>query len=170
VTGSPFGRSVARVEDARLLRGEGRFTADLVGEDMLQLHVLRSPHAHAAIRRIDATAASGATGVRGAFVATDLAALGALPCIAQLAGAVEPLVVPARYALARDRVRHVGEPVAFVVADDRERARDAAELIEVDYDPLPAVIGSNAALASGATQIWAEAPGNRAFRVLKGDR
>ncbi len=106
-------------------------------------------------------------GVHGIYTAADLAAdgLGPMPCMA----AVKPLIVPPRPALADGRVRHVGDPVAFVVADSEEIAREAAELIEVDYESLPAVVDGMAALAAGAPAIWEEAPGNLAFHVAKGD-
>ena len=88
-----------------------------------------------------------------------------MPCMA----AVKPLIVPPRFALARDRVRHVGDPVAFIVADSAEIARTAAELVEVDYDPLPSVVDGRAALAQDAPVLWDEAPGNIAFHLEKGD-
>ena len=83
--------------------------------------------------------------------------------------AVKPLIVPPRPALALGRVRHVGDPVAFIVADSEEIAREAAELVEVDYKSLPAVVDGRAALAAGAPAIWEEAPGNLAFHLRKGD-
>ena len=165
------GRSVRRIEDARFLTGQGRYVADLVPPGQWRLHVLRSPHAHARILRVDAGAAATMPGVRGVFTAADLAAegTGPLPCVAvvQTAG---PLVVPPRHAMAQDRVVHVGEPVACVVAETTAAARDAAEAIIVEYEALPAVVDSLAALAAGAPAIWPEAPGNRAFRFEKGDR
>jgi carbon-monoxide dehydrogenase large subunit len=104
---------------------------------------------------------------QGIYTAADLAAdgLGPLPCMA----AVKPLIVPPRPALALGRVRHVGDPVAFIVADSEEIAREAAELVEVDYKSLPAVVDGRAALAAGAPAIWEEAPGNLAFHLRKGD-
>jgi aerobic carbon-monoxide dehydrogenase large subunit len=164
-----LGRSIPRVEDERFLRGAGRFTADVAVDSALHLHVVRSPHAHAAIGRIDGARAAALAGMHGVFTAADLHGLGAMPCVAAL-DAVEPLIIPPRYALARERARHVGEPVAFVVADNRDIARDAAELVEVDYEPLPAIVGGPAALALGAPLLWQQAPGNQAYRVLKGDR
>ena len=120
---------------------------------------------------IDTAAARALPGVRAVFTAADLAAdgIGPLPCIAQVA-TVEPLIVPPRSALADGRVRHVGDPVAFVVADTRDIARDAAELVAVDYRVLPAVVEAPAALAPGAPRLWDEAPGNLAFRFERGDR
>jgi carbon-monoxide dehydrogenase large subunit len=162
-----IGRSVQRLEDARFLTGHGRYVADIVGAADLHGHVLRSPHAHALMKRIDLSQGASLAGVHGIYTAADLAAdgLGPLPCMA----AVKPLIVPPRPALAEGRVRHVGDPVAFIVADSAEIAREAAERIEVDYEPLPAIVDGMAALAPGAPAIWDEAPGNLAFRLGKGD-
>jgi hypothetical protein len=110
-------------------------------------------------------------GVVGVFTAADLAAdnLAPLPCTAVVAS-VSPMVVPPRPVLATDRVRHLGEAVALIIATSVGAARDAAEAIEVLYDPLPAVIDGARALGTEAPQIWPQAPGNEAFRFLKGDR
>ena len=168
--GTPYsGRALPRLEDARFLTGRGRYVDDVDCPGQLHLHVVRAPHAHAAIARIDTTAARALPGVHGIYTAADLAALGPLPCPFDLP-MVEPLVVPPRHALARDRVRHVGDPVAFVVADTPAIAQDAAELVAVDYRVLPAVVDARAALAPGAPLLWDAAPGNRAFRFQKGDR
>jgi carbon-monoxide dehydrogenase large subunit len=162
-----IGRSVRRLEDARFLIGQGRYVDDIARSGELHAHVLRSPHAHAILSRIDVGRAAALAGVHGVFTATDLAddGIGALPCMA----AVKPLIVPPRMALAQHRVRHVGDPVAFIVADSADLAREAAELIEVDYQPLPAVIDGKAALAADAPAIWDQAPGNLAFHVERGD-
>src|SRR6185503_6701666 len=160
-----IGRSIRRVEDQRFLTGRGRYVDDIASPDCLWGHVLRSPHAHATIVRIDVVAARARAGVQGVFVAADLAELGPMPCLA----AVKPLIVPPRPALATGRVRHVGDPVAFIVADSADGAREAAELIEVDYEALDAVVDGIAALAAGAPAIWAEAPGNLAYHVQRGD-
>ena len=162
------GRSVRRLEDARFLLGRGRYLEDVDAGAALQALVLRSPHAHALIKRIDVAPAAALPGVHLVATAADLAAdgLGPLPCLA----AVKPLIVPPRPALADGCVRHVGDPVAFVVADSIEAAREAAELIEVDYEPLASVVDGRAALADGAPALWAQAPGNLAFHFQKGDR
>ncbi len=159
------GRSIRRVEDARFLTGNGRYVDDIASPDCLWGHVLRSPHAHAKIARIDVAAAKAMPGVHGVFVAADLAELGPMPCLA----AVKPLIVPPRSALATGRVRHVGDPVAFIVADSLEIAREASELIEIDYDALPSVVDGRAALAKDAPTLWDMAPGNLAFHFEKGD-
>ena len=162
-----IGRSIRRLEDSRFLVGHGRYVADIDIPACLHGHVLRSPHAHALIQRIDISRGASLAGVRGIYTAADLAAdgLGPLPCMA----AVKPLIVPPRPALALGRARHVGDPVAFIVADSAEIAREAAELVEVDYEPLAAVVDGTAALAAGAPAIWDVAPGNLAFHLGKGD-
>jgi aerobic carbon-monoxide dehydrogenase large subunit len=160
-----IGRSIRRIEDVRFLTGRGRYLADIESPDALWGHVLRSPHAHALIKRTDVSRAMALGGVHGVYVAADLADLGPMPCMA----AVTPLVVPPRTALANGRVRHVGDPVAFIVADSEEIAREAAELVEVDYESLPAVVDGRAALASGAPLVWDQAPGNAAFHVQRGN-
>jgi aerobic carbon-monoxide dehydrogenase large subunit len=165
------GQSIRRVEDARFLTGGGRYVADIEVPGALHLHVLRSPHAHARIASVEAGAARAMPGVRAVLTGADLAAagLGPLPCPA-VVETIGPLVVPERHALARTHVRHVGEPVACVVADGAAQARDAAEAIAVEYDSLPAVVDPVAALEPGAPQLWPEAPGNLAFRFARGDR
>src|SRR5947207_13104431 len=161
MNGGHIGRSLRRLEDPRFLTGQGHYVDDINLSGQLHGIVLRSPYGHAAIEGIDTAAAGAMPGVRGVFIAADLEAdgIGPLPCIAQVA-TVAPIIVPPRRALARDRVRHVGDPVAFIVADASDQARDAAELIEVAYRPLPAVVDAMAARAAGALLVWAEAPGH----------
>jgi carbon-monoxide dehydrogenase large subunit len=169
--GRQIGRELRRFEDARFLRGRGRFVEDIDQPGELHGIVLRSPHGHAEIAATDASAARALPGIRAVFTAADLAAenIGPLPCIAQVA-TIGPMIVPPRFALAGERVRHVGDPVAFVVAETRDQARDAAELVAVDYRVLPAVVGGVSALLPGAPLLWDEAPGNLAFRFERGDR
>jgi carbon-monoxide dehydrogenase large subunit len=163
---SPYiGRSIARLEDERFLTGRGRYVADIACPGALWGHVLRSPHAHAAIKRIDTAATAGHPGVHGVFTSADLSGLGAMPCMA----AVSPLIVPPRFALAVGHVRHVGDPVAFIVADSAEAAREAAELVEIDYEALPSVVDGRAAIKDGAPRLWQQAAHNTAFHVKKGD-
>ena len=166
----PPGPPFHRREDARLLTGAARYVDDLIIPGVLHAVFVRSPHAHAAIRAIDAAAARAAPGVAGVFAAADLAAdgLGPLPCTAQIAS-LAPLIVPPRPALPAARVRHVGEAVAFVVAASLSAARDAAELVRVAYEPLSAVVDPRAALAPGAPVLHDEAPGNLAYRFQRGD-
>jgi len=165
------GRSLRRLEDRRFLTGTGRYVDDFSLPGELHAYVLRSPHAHAAIERIDTAVARNAGGVRGVFTEADLRAdgIGPLPCIAQVS-TVDPMIVPPRYALARGRVRHVGDPVALVVAETRDQARNAAERIAIEYRPLDAVVEAAAALLAGAPTVWDEAPGNLCFRFQRGDR
>jgi carbon-monoxide dehydrogenase large subunit len=166
-----IGRSLRRLEDHRFLTGQGRYVDDIAVPGQLHAVVVRSPHGHAAIDGIDVAAAAAMPGVHRVFTAADLEAdgIGPLPCIAQVA-TVAPIIAPPRHALARERVRHVGDPVAFVVADTRDQARDAAELIAVAYRPLPAVVEATAALAAGAPPIWDLAPGNLSYRFERGDK
>jgi aerobic carbon-monoxide dehydrogenase large subunit len=169
--GPQIGRSLRRFEDSRFLRGRGRYVEDIDLPGQLHAVVLRSPHGHAEVARIDATVARAAPGVHAIVTAADLAAegVGPLPCIAQVA-TVGPMAVPPRRALAGERVRHVGDPVAFVVAETREQAHDAAEAVAVEYRVLPAVVDGPAALLPGAPQLWDAAPGNLAFRFERGDK
>jgi len=167
-----FGQSIRRLEDQRFLRGQGRYLADRPSPaGTLAAYFLRSPHAHARLLGIDAAAARGAPGVALVLTGEDLAAagIGSLPCGSVLA-AERPLIIPPRPALALGAVRHVGQTVACIVADSREAAEDAAELIDVAYDPLDGVSEALAALAPGAPQLHAEAPGNLAFLWRKGDK
>jgi carbon-monoxide dehydrogenase large subunit len=165
------GRSMRRLEDIRFLIGRGRYVEDFALSGEVYAYVLRSPHSHAVIERIDTTGAREANGILGVFTEADLLAdgIGSLPCIAQVS-TVDPLIVPPRYALARERVRHVGDPVALVVAESRDLARDAAEQIAVEYHTLDPVVGAPAALLPGAPVIWEEAAGNLCFRFQRGDR
>jgi carbon-monoxide dehydrogenase large subunit len=159
------GKSVERVEDARLLTGAGRYTDDLQLPGMAYGVTLRSPYGHAEIRGIDADAARTMPGVLAVYLAADVADYGDIPCVVPLSG---PLQTP-RPMLARERVRFVGDGVAFVVAETREQARAAADAIDVDYAELPAVATLDAALADGAPRIWPEAPSNSLFTWEVGD-
>jgi len=171
MNGGHIGRSRRRLEDPRFLTGQGRYVDDINLSGQLHGIVLRSPYGHAVIEGIDTAAARAMPGVRGVFTAADLeaAGIGPLPCIAQVA-TLAPIIVPPRRALARDRVRHVGDPVAFIVADTSEQGRDAAERIAVAYRPLPAVADATLALAAGAPLLWEEAPGNLSYRFERGDK
>jgi carbon-monoxide dehydrogenase large subunit len=133
---------------------------------------VRSPHAHAHIRRIDGMRAAALPGVAAVFTGADMAAdnVGPMaPLWAIDSGDGKPMAEPPRFALARGTVRHAGEAVALVVAETRAQAQDAADLVQVDYEPLPAVIDGRAALAPGAPQLHESAPGNVCFRFARGD-
>jgi carbon-monoxide dehydrogenase large subunit len=162
------GQSLRRLEDGRFLTGRAKYIEDIDVPGQTWMHVVRSPHAHAIITRIDAEAARSIPGALGVFTAADLADLGPLPCTVPVAS-LEPMIIPPRHALAPDRVRHVGDPVAFVVAETRDAARNAAEAVVVDYDVLRSVIDPAAALRDGAPLIWDQAPGNVTYRFQKGD-
>ena len=159
------GQSRRRLEDERFLTGQGRYVDDIDEPGQLYGYVLRSPLAHGRITSLAASDASTLPGVMGIFTAADLEAdgIGALPCDVDIA-TENPLVVPPRFALAADRVRHVGDPIAFVVATTPIAAQDAAEAVVVTFEDLPAVVGAEAALSSGAPCLWDQAPGNLAFR------
>ena len=144
-----IGQSARRFEDVRFLTGRAVFVEDVNVPGQAWAYVVRSPHAHAAINRMDLTAARAAPGVLGVYVHADIADLGLLPCATAVA-TVAPMIVPPRPALANGRVRHVGDPVAFVVAETQRAARDAAELVEVDYRVLPSVVDGISALRDGA--------------------
>ena len=151
------GASVKRVEDPRLLRGEGAFVDDIALPGVLHMAVLRSPHAHARVRSVDVTAARAHAGVFDAFSAADLgSSLVPFPVLFP----VETSKDTPQFALARDTVRYVGEGVAVVVAESRAVAEDACELIEVDYEVLDAVVNPIAAVSPGATALHEAAPDN----------
>jgi carbon-monoxide dehydrogenase large subunit len=166
----PFrGQSLRRLEDARFLTGRGRFVEDIDYPGQTWMQVVRSPHAHARVRRIDTASVRAIPGVLGVFTATDVVGLGPLPCTVSVAS-VAPMIVPPRFALASDQVRHVGDPVAFVVAETHIAARDAAELVAVGWEILPSVVDAVAALQPGAAQLWEQAPRNLSYRFQKGDQ
>ncbi len=166
------GQPASRVEDARFLTGHGRYIGELELPGQLHGAVLRSPHAHAAIRSMDTSAAERAPGVVTVITGEDLArdGIGHLPCVMAVTSRDgSEAVIPPRPALARERVRHVGDPVAMVVAETAVQAGNALELIEVDYDMLDAVTDTAGALEDGAPQIWEQAPGNLCFDWELGD-
>jgi aerobic carbon-monoxide dehydrogenase large subunit len=170
--GEGIGAAVRRVEDARFLLGRARYVADISLPDELHCVLVRSPHAHAAIRTVDVAPALARSGVVAAFTGADMAAdnvgpMRAFWIIRSADG--RPMAEPPRFALARERVRHVGEPVAAVCADTLSGAIDAAESIVVDYAPLSAVTDARATLAADAPQLHANAPGNVCFRWERGD-
>ena len=174
ITDEPgFGGSVLRKEDARFLTGAGRYTDDVQLPGQVHAVFLRSPHAHARIRSIDSSAAAAAPGVLAVFTGADLAAdkIGGVPCgwlITDVDG--QPMKEPAHPALAQDKVRYVGDQVAVVIAESIWQARDAAELIEVDYEVLAAVADARDALQADAPVLHESAPGNKCYTWALGDR
>ena len=168
-----IGQAIARREDDRFLRGQGRYLDDMAVPGVLHLHVVRSPHAHATILSIDLAQARAMPGVRLAAAGADLAAdgLGRIDLDFRPPGAAgrDPAwPAPLQSALAEGKVVHIGEAVAFVVADSAERARDAADAVVVDYEALDAL--TDTAAAPGApTRVWAAFADNVAFEHAVGD-
>ena len=167
------GQPVRRVEDRRFITGRGNYVDDIQVPRQTCAFMLRSPHAHARIGAIDAAAALSAPGVLAVFTGDDLArdGIGTIPCLSAVTNRDgTPSVLPPRPALVRDRVRHVGDTVAMVVAESAAAARDAAELIAVDYEALPAIVDTAHALDPDQPSVWEEAPGNLCFDWEVGDR
>src|SRR6266446_8447394 len=158
-----FGARVQRAEDDRLLRGRGRFTDD-IDDGALESVVVRSPFAHARIKSIDVSAARALPGVVAVYVAADL----------PFGQTDLPILIPhpnlthgrTQRCLASEVVRYVGEAVAFVVAENRSLAEDAADLVDVDYDPLPVVITPEAA-AAAQHLVHDDVPGNVAAEMIQ---
>ena len=168
-----LGQPVPRFEDPRLLRGGGRYVDDMVLPHMAFGHVLRSSHAHARIRSIDTSTAKAAPGVLAVLTGADWEASGwgDLPTASgNRRRDGSPAYRPRYPALVKDRVRWVGDYVAFVIAATRDQAADAAELIAVDYDPLPAVVSTAEALEPDAPRVWDDSPDNASFTYLEGDK
>jgi carbon-monoxide dehydrogenase large subunit len=169
-----IGQAVTRVEDQRFLTGQGRYVDDIVLPAMAHGVNVLSPHAHAKIKRIDVSKAKTAPGVLAVLTGADAAA--------EKLGAMTAHLMPEDFGapkghrtfqpmLVSDRVRHVGDRVAFVVAETVEQARDAAELVELDYEPLPAIINIEDAAKPDAPKVWDDNPqGNNAFRLMFGSQ
>ncbi|MDH4190617.1 MAG: molybdopterin-dependent oxidoreductase, partial [Betaproteobacteria bacterium] len=166
------GQPVTRVEDERFLTGRGSFLGDFNLAGQAHMVVLRSPHAHAVIRGVDVATARAAPGVLGVYSATDLdddLGTTAVTIKRQRADGT-PMFWRAHPGLARGRVRHVGDPVAIAIAETAAQARDAAELIEVDYEPLDSVTELRAALEGTGARVWDECPDNLSHVHEMGDR
>ncbi len=161
------GKSFKRVEDPRFLQGQGKYVSNLQRPGMAYVAIVRSPHAHAEIKGIDASAALELDGVVAVYKGQDLidGGVGKLPC-----GWVVPdCKIPDRWPVEPNRVRHVGDTVAVVVADSPYVAEDALELIEVDYEPLPVSMGARATTEYRAQQLHDEIPNNTAYTWALGD-
>jgi carbon-monoxide dehydrogenase large subunit len=172
MTGTGIGASIKRVEDQRFLTGNGNYTDDINRPGQSHAWILRSPHAHATINGIDTSKAEKADGVIAILTGADMAAdgVGGLPCGWQIHNKDgSPMAEPAHPPLAVGKVRHVGDQVAIVIAETRDAARDAAELIEVDYGVLPAVVSMDAAL-DGGTLVHDDVPNNRCFDWELGEK
>ncbi|MBX6395512.1 MAG: xanthine dehydrogenase family protein molybdopterin-binding subunit, partial [Alicyclobacillaceae bacterium] len=159
---SVFGAAVKRREDPRLITGNGRYTDDIQLPGMLYAAILRSPHAHARIRSIQVERAKQLPGVVAVFTGSDVAGK-----VAPIPTAWLPpnsgIKTPAHPPLAVDKVRYVGDGVAMVVAESRYIARDALDLIDVDYEILPAVVDPEKAMTDSAPLVHEDVPGNVAF-------
>ncbi|MGA1286658.1 MAG: xanthine dehydrogenase family protein molybdopterin-binding subunit [Rubrivivax sp.] len=165
-------KAVRRLEDPALVRGQGRYTDDLAPAGQAHLVFLRSPHAHARIRGIDASAARALPGVLAVHTGDDLVAAGVRPMPMESPFGRpdgQPAATPPRHALAVGAARFAGEAVCAVVAETREAARAAADAIDVDYEVLPAVVDCFAAMAPGAPALCPQAPDNIAAEVRHGD-
>jgi aerobic carbon-monoxide dehydrogenase large subunit len=174
-----IGQPVRRKEDARLLAGNGRFADDLALPGLMHAVILRSPHAHARIASIETKAAAGMSGVLAVLTGADYIADGLGP-IPHNAGVLAPPDVAVRLRggapivtphspMPSEIVRFVGEPVAMVVAETIAAARDAADRVEITYEPLPAVVHAADAVQDGAPLLWDEAPGNVCIEIEVGD-
>jgi aerobic carbon-monoxide dehydrogenase large subunit len=153
-----------RVEDDVLVRGQGRYTADVPMLNQAYAYFVRSPHAFARIVSVDVAAATAAPGIVGILTAEDVKSVGSVSQHPPLPGrGGKAFIVPHRPVLAGERVMHIGEPVAMVVADTVAAAQDAAELVAVEYEELTPVIDARAALEADAPQLWPEVPGNLAI-------
>jgi carbon-monoxide dehydrogenase large subunit len=171
-TGNPtgIGASVKRKEDFRFLTGQGTYTDDIKRPGQAYAYILRSPHAHAEIVKIDATKAKAMPGVVAIFTGADYDK-GGVPCGWQIHSKDgSPMVEPPHYPLCKDRVRHVGDQVALVIGESLAQARDAAEAISVTYKELPAIVSTAEADKPGAAQVWPDAKNNVCFDWHLGDK
>ncbi len=168
-----IGASVRRKEDRRFLSGRGNYTDDINRPGQLYAYLRRSDRPHARIRSVDTKAAAQAPGVAAVFTGADMQAdnVGGVPCGWQIHNKDgSPMAEPTHPVLAVGKVRHVGDPVAVVIAETRQQAKDAAEQIEIDYEDLPAVAGLREAVAPGAALVHDEVPGNICYDWHLGDK
>ena len=168
-----IGQSVTRLEDPRLLTGKGRYLDDINYDRQLYAVILRSPHAHADIVSINTDAAKVAPGVHAMLTGQDYRddGMGVVPCMGNYTRRDgSPMYIPDRPALAVGRVRNIGYPVVLVVADTETQARDASELIDVEYSPLPAVTSCYEAFKDGAPQLYDDCPNNESYFYEAGDK
>ena len=165
-----FGASVKRREDPRFITGKGNYVDDLKLPGMTYAAFVRSPHAHARIKSIDTAAAKRHPGVVAVYTGKDMTGVNSLPCgwdlrkEKNIPGVVQDLAMVPHMPLSSDAARHVGDPVAVVIADSQDAAGDAAELVAVDWEVLPSVTSTEGATKAGAAQIHGGAPGNVAFK------
>src|SRR6202171_5647072 len=165
-----LGASVKRREDRRFMTGKGNYTDDLKLPGMTYAAFVRSPHAHAGIKKIDTAKARAHPGVVAVFTGADMTGVNSLPCgwdlrkEKNIPGVVQDLAMVSHMPLTSDVARHVGDPVAVVIADSQDAALDAADLVTVDWDVKPSVTATAGATQAGAAQVHAAAPGNVAFK------
>src|SRR5499426_1204917 len=173
---SVYGQPIKRREDPRFITGRGRYVDDVRLPGMTYAAFVRSPHAHARIRGIDATRAKAFPGVVAVFTGQDMAGVNSLPCgwdlrkDKNIPGVVQDLIMPPHMPLSSDEARHVGDPVAIVIADSQSAALDGAELVSVDWEPLAAATSTEKAPQAGQPLVHASVPGNVAFKWEIGDR
>ncbi|HCU91137.1 MAG TPA: carbon monoxide dehydrogenase [Gammaproteobacteria bacterium] len=170
---SGIGKSVRRKEDQRFITGSGRYSDDISLPNQLHLYVLRSPVAHARLKSVDTTAAASAEGVVAVYAADDLERGGVTAMLTGWPVANKdgsPMADPPRVVLATDKLAYVGQPIVGIIAESRLLAKDAAELIEFEYEELPAIVDTASALAPDSPQIWEEAPNNLSFDWEIGDQ
>ncbi len=170
-----FGKSIKRREDPRFITGRGQYVDDVKLPGMTYAAFVRSPHAHARIKAIDVAAAKAHPGVVAVFTGKDMTGVNSLPCGWDLRkeknvpGVIQDLAMVPHMPLTSDVARHVGDPVAVVIADSQAAATDAAEKVRVTWEPLPSVTATSKATAAGAPQVHDGAPGNVAFKWALGD-
>ncbi|MDA2926828.1 xanthine dehydrogenase family protein molybdopterin-binding subunit [Acidobacteria bacterium AH-259-G07] len=164
-----FGSSIKRREDPSLITGAGQYTDDLKLPNMAYAAIVRSPHAHARIRSIDTSKATALDGVTAVFTGEDIKKSGT-PGVVPVGWLLPDMKIPPHPVLASETVRYVGDAVAVVLAEDRYRAQDAVDLVEVDYDPLAVVTNPAKTVEEGAPQLHAEAANNIAFDWELGDK
>src|ERR1700741_3281385 len=165
-----FGASIKRREDPRFITGKGNYTDDLKLVGMTYAVFVRSPHAHARIKSIDTKQAKAHPGVVAVFTGADMTGVNSLPCgwdlrkEKNIPGVVQDLAMVPHMPLSSDAARHVGDPVAVVIAETQSAATDAAEKVVVDWDVQKSVTDTQRATAAGAPKIHDGAPGNVAFK------
>ncbi len=170
-----FGKAIKRREDPRFITGRGTYVDDVKLPGMTYAAFVRSPHAHARIRAIDVAPAKAHPGVVAVFTGKDMTGVNSLPCgwdlrkAKNIPGVIQDLAIVPHMPLTSDVARHVGDPVAVVIAENQAAAVDAAEKVRVDWEPLPAVTATDKAAQAGQPQLHAGAPGNVAFKWALGD-
>src|SRR5262250_2684319 len=166
-----IGQGIKRVEDVRLLRGAGRYLDDVNVPGQAHAVIVRSQHAHARLRAVDAKAALAAPGVLAVFTGADVSDLGTMTMtLKRKRPDGSPMFARPHHGLTKDRVRYVGDPIALVVAETRAQAEDAADLVRIDYEPLPSVTATAEATRPGAAPVWDECPDNISNIFEAGDR